>query len=479
MKVLVLNPSFGDFFCRSQRWAARTRGRVQRPPDWLAYATAVLEQEGHQVKLLDAAADNLNLDQVRKITESMQPEIIVLDSTTPSIYSDIEYARKLKEVTGAKTIMVGPHATAMDEETLRISKGAVDFIARREYDYTVRDLVSSIRSFSRIEGISYLKNKKFVRNPDRPFIENLDELPFPAWHHINLKNYFDGLKLNPFLDVISGRGCPFRCTFCLWPQVMHGRGYRLRSPKNVVDEMEFDVQRYPIKELFFEDDTFTANRKRANDICDEILNRKLKIAWSVNCRCDTGDLELFKNMKQAGCRELLIGPESGCQTILDNVKKGITVEGIRKFVKIAKESGLQVHACYVFGLPGETHETIETTIKFMKDLDTDSIQASAAVPFPGTELYDWAVEGGYLKAEKWSDWLDEGEQSPVVDYPDLKQKEIVDSVDRALKEYYFRPGKITQLLFTSKNPADIVRLTKGAINLIQYMWKKKSKDNPQ
>jgi len=387
MKILIINEPFVKDFCRTQRWAARTRGRVLRAPDWLAYLTAVLEKSGYNVKLLDMVAENQTKEDLRYLIRKEKPDFVVLDSTTPSIYSDIECARIIKEEAPTKVIMVGPHISALAEETLLLAKGAVDVACVGEYDYTVKEVIEDFNHLENIKGIAYYQDGKVKINEKRPLIENLDELPFPAWHHLDLMKYFDGGKLYPYIDIISGRGCPNQCIFCLWPQVMHGTRYRLRSPKNVVDEIEYDIKLCPkvLKggEFFFEDDTFTVNKERAILICEEILKRNLKIIFSVNARVDNKDLEMFKIMKKAGCRELLVGFESGNQAILDKMHKNITLEQARQFMDYAKKAKLEVHGCFVIGLPGETEKTAEETIKFALSLGLTTVQFSGAVPFPG------------------------------------------------------------------------------------------------
>jgi radical SAM superfamily enzyme YgiQ (UPF0313 family) len=475
MKILVINEPFVKDFCRTQRWAARTRGRVLRPPDWLAYATAVLEQEGYDVKLYDFPAEGWGKDKLRSLVQSKQPDVVILDSTTPSIYSDIECAKIVKEVVDSKVIMVGPHVTALPEETLRYANGAVDIICRGEYDYTVLDVVRCFegdKNLSDILGISYIENGEIKHNANRPFIQNLDELPFPAWHHLDIMRYFDGQKLYPYIDIISGRGCPNRCIFCLWPQVMHGLRYRLRSPENVVDEMEYDIKNWPkLKkgEIFFEDDTFTVNKERAMQICEEILERGLDITWSVNARADHGDLKLFKKMKDAGCRELLVGFESGDQGMLDRMNKNLTLEQSRDFVKLAHEAGLAVHGCFVLGLLGETRETMEKTIKFALELNLDSVQFSAAMPFPGTVYFKMCKEQGLIKAKSWEDWLNEGEQSTVVEYPELSRREIEHYVDLGLKKFYFRPTYMVKFLVNTRSLPDLYRKIRGFKNFVSYL----------
>lgn len=472
-KILVINEPFIKDFCRTQRWAARTRGRVLRAPDWLAYCAAVLEKDCFEVKLYDFPANNWDKQKLRKIVREERPDFVVLDSTTPSIYSDIECARICKEESNAKTIIVGPHISALPGETLKIAKGAVDVAAIGEYDYTVRDVVKNVDELNKVQGIAYWQNEGVVLTEQRDLIEDLDSVPFPAWHHLDLMKYFDGSKLYPYIDIISGRGCPNQCIFCLWPQVMHGTRYRLRSPQNVVDEIEYDIKLCPkvLKggEFFFEDDTFTVDKERAIRICDEILKRGLKITFSVNARADSYDSDMFKMMKKAGCRVLLVGFESADQKILDNVNKNIKVEEMQKFMQAAKKAALEVHGCFVFGLPGETIQTIKKTTDFALSLGLSTLQFSAAVPFPGTEYYQLCKDKGWLKSEDWRDWLREGEQSAVIRYENLESKEIDGYVDSALKGFYLKPSFIFNFIFNNRSFADFYRKVRGGLNFFTYL----------
>jgi len=474
MKVLLINEPFVKDFCRTQRWAARTRGRVLRAPDWLAYATAVLERESLKVKLLDMVAENQSKDDLSRIIKEENPDFVVLDSTTPSIYSDIDCARIVKENSKAKVIMVGPHISALPEETLLLAQGAVDVACIGEYDYTVRDVVKNFPDLAGVPGIAYYRNGVVSKTAMRPLIENLDGLPFPAWHHLDLMKYFDGGKLYPYIDIFSGRGCPNRCIFCLWPQLMHGTSYRLRSPSNVVDEMEYDIRLCPqVKktgEFFFEDDTFTVDKSRCISICEEILRRNLKVTFSVNARVDNADLEMFRIMKRAGCRELLVGFESGVQQILDNVNKRISIQQSRKFMELAKRVGLQVHGCFVIGLPGETEETARQTIDFALSLGCDTLQFSGAVPFPGTNFFALAEREGWLSSRDWSRWLGAGEQKGLVNYPGLSEERIDYYVDLGLRRFYLRPTYMLKFLFATQSKADLYRKLRGAFNYLNYIW---------
>ncbi|NLI82606.1 MAG: radical SAM protein [Deltaproteobacteria bacterium] len=474
MKVLVINEPYVAGFNRTQRWAARTRGRVLRAPDWLAYATAVLEQEGIDARLFDFPAQGWGKDRLRLLVRKEQPDFIILDSTTPSIYSDLECARICKEESRAAVILVGPHASALPEETLGLSQGDVDVVAVGEYDYTVRDVVCNHPHLAQTPGICYMENGKAVRTPPRPLIEDLDALPFPAWDHLDLMQYFDGSKLYPYIDIFSGRGCPHRCIFCLWPQVMHGQRIRLRSPENVVDEMERDIRLCPRVtrggEFFFEDDTFTMVKSNAMAICEEILRRGLKITFSVNARTDTADDDMFRLLKRAGCRELLVGFESGDDGILARMGKRESVEDARRFMELARKHRLDVHGCFVLGLPGETAQTMEKTIRFALGLGLHTVQFSGAVPFPGTRYFDYCNREGLLKAERWDAWLDDGEQAPVIDYPGLSRNAVKEAVDRGLKQFYFRPPYMIRFLFSTRNRWDLYRKIVGARNFLSYLW---------
>lgn len=475
MKIAVINEPFVKGFCRTQRWAARTRGRVLRAPDWLAYATAVLEQDGFEAKLYDFPAMGWDKHDLICLARKEKPDVVVLDSTTPSIYSDIDCAKKIKDTCGAFIIMVGPHVSACAQHTLLSAQAAVDVACIGEYDYTVRDCVRHRDNLESVSGIAYYRDGKVFTTAPRPFIDDLDSLPYPAWHHLNLMNYFDGGKLYPYIDVISGRGCPNKCTFCLWPQVMHGLRYRLRSPRNVVDELAYDIKLFPqIRrgEFFFEDDTFTVDKERAVLICEEILRRNLKITFSVNARVDSADRKMFAIMKRAGCRELLVGFESGSQEILDACNKHITLEQSRDFMEQARHAGLQVHGCFVIGLPAETEATAKKTIDFALSLGCDTVQFSGAVPFPGTKFFQQAEQEGWLKTKDWQQWLGEGEQRGIVQYPGISEERINYYVDSGLRKFYFRPSYMISFILATRSLSDLYRKIRGACNFIGYNLRK-------
>jgi radical SAM superfamily enzyme YgiQ (UPF0313 family) len=480
-KILILNPAFYgvENFCRAARWFARSRGRVQRHPDYLAIATAVLEEDGNECKLIDAACLETPFEQIKKTAEKFKPDMIVTHTTTPSIYNDIKQAADLKESTNALTVLIGAHVSALPINSLKINK-KIDVIARKEFDYTLRDLVKVTEGKENLEnilGITYRENDKIKQTEERPFIENLDEMPFPAWHHINVHDYFDAGKLFPFITMITGRGCPNRCSFCILPQVLYGRQYRLRSAKKVVDEIEYDLKMFPdLKEFMFEDDTLTVDRQRCRLICEEILDRGLDVTWSGNSRADITDLDLLKLMKKAGCRMFVVGFEFGCQEILNQIKKGITTHQMKKFSNACHKAGIKIHGCFMIGGPGETKETAKMTIKLAKDLKCDTLQFSALTPYPGTEFYEWCEKNNFITARNWEEWVDAGEQSTVVSYPNLNKKEIIELVDKGLYEsFYFRPSIWIHHLVTTRNIPDLKRKIKGFLSLVDYKIKRKRK----
>ena len=447
MKILMLNPPFLPNFSRNSRSPAVTKGGTIYYPIWLSYATGVLDKEGFDVNLLDAPARGLNEDDVVEIAKEFGPDMVVCDTSTPSILNDVKVAEKIKDATNSFVILVGTHVSAMPDETLKLSK-KIDAIARREYDYTLRDLAKTLKDkkdLKSVLGLTFRHGDKIIKNPDRLPIENLDELPFVASvykKHLNIKNYFYASANYPMVMIMTGRGCPFRCFFCNWPQIFLGRFYRLRSPENVVEEFQYVAENFhEVKEIGIEDDTLTADIKRMQKICQLLIEKGInkKIKWYANVRVSL-DLETMKLMKQAGCRLIIPGYESGVQEILNNAHKGITIEQSIQFAKNAKKAGLLVHGCFIIGLPGETKETVRKTIEFAKKLDPDDIQFFPLIVYPGTEAYEWATKNGYMTTQDFSKWsTPEGWHDCVISTPELSNEEIVRLANQGKIEFYLRP----------------------------------------
>lgn len=472
MRVAVLNPMFGKDFTKSARWFARSRGRVQRHPDYLATGAAVLEQAGHDILFMDTQAMNMPTEVlIEKHLKAFKPEMCVYQATTPSIYADIEAARMCKEAVGGLHVMVGPHVSAEPESTLRAANGALDAVARHEFDYTIRDVANGV-ALKDCLGLSYLDGDTYIENASRPYIENLDELPYPAWHHLDMGNYWDGAKLFPFVTQITARGCRYRCSYCQIPQVMNGHGYRPHSVERVVDEMLHNQKIIPgLREIMFEDDTLTMRiaRDRLIALCEEIIRRDVKLSWSANARVDLNDLETLRLMKRSGCRMLCVGFEFGDQKILNNVKKGTTVDQMYTFAENASKAKIRIHGCFMIGGPEETRETAEKTIKMSKELKIDTAQFTGVVAYPGTSYYEWAKKSGALIPKDWRDWVtDDYEQAATVDLPTLSREEIDELVDKGLKEFYLRPEQMARMAKNISSWSDVKAKFHGLMSFAGY-----------
>jgi len=474
MNITIFNPSFGEDFVRVARWAAKSRGRVQRHPEYLLTTAQVLIDAGHSVCFVVAATRNLTPEQSCELIQEQNPDLLLIHATTPSIYNDIDQARAVKDKTGCSVAFVGQHVTAEPDNTFEIGQGTVDYILRREYDFTVRDLANGLEP-SQIAGLSWRDNGHVIHNPDRDPLD-VNDLPFPAWQLIEPEWYPDAGKKYPFLTLMTGRGCNNACTFCRDPQLMYGYHLRLRDPLKVVDEMEFDLKLHPqIREIMFETDTFAAKPDHVRTVCEEIMRRGLhkKISWSCNMRIDT-DLSVLPLMKKANCRMLMTGHEFGYdQAFRAVLKGGVNIEMARAFTQAAHEQGFIIHGCFMIGAPGETRETARQTIDFAKSLPLDTIQITGIATYPGTKMYQWAKDNGFLLAKDWDEWLTaQKEQKTLLNYPQLSNTEIDELIDIGLKEFYLRPKQMLQMLLSIRSWGDFLRKLYGFKAFIEYFLSK-------
>jgi hopanoid biosynthesis associated radical SAM protein HpnJ len=441
LKTLFLNPpSFENFDGGAgSRWPATREIESYWYPVWLAYPAGMLEGS----RLLDAPSHHVSAEETIRICKDY--EFLVLFTSTPGFPGDILLAEAIKNANpNIKIAFVGPHVSVLPEKSLR-STPAMDFICRKEFDNTVVEYAQG-KPLEDILGISYLKNGEVVHNADRPQIENLDALPHVTdiyRRDLDVRRYTVPFLLHPYVSLYTTRGCPAQCTFCLWPQTLSGHPWRKRSTDDVAREMAKAKQYWPdVKEFFFDDDTFNIQAARTVELCAKL--KPLGLTWSCTSRVTTS-YETLKAMKDAGCRLLIVGYESGDQQILKNIKKGATLEHARQFTKNCHKLGLVVHGDFILGLPGETRETIQNTIKFAKELDVETIQVSVAHAYPGTELHELAMKNGFMTAEnKMVD--DGGHQMVQIEYPGLPAAEIMDSVHRFYDEYYFRPKAAYRIL---------------------------------
>jgi len=393
-------------------------------------------------KVLDAPPHKVSIDQTVAMASDF--ELLVLFTSSPGFNVDVKIAEMMKDTNPKmKVAFVGPPVTIEAEKSLRASK-AIDFIVKREFDHQIASFAKGT-PLSELPGVSYWKDGQIVHNAEGGVIENLDELPWVSKVYkrdLNFRNYNVPFLLNPFISFYTTRGCPAMCTFCLWPQTHSGHRWRLRSSDDVANECRWALENFPgLREIFFDDDTFNYRKDRTIELCGKL--KKLNFTWSCTSRVTT-DYDTLKAMKEAGCRLLIVGYESGDQQILKNIKKGATIDMAQRFTANCKKLGLTIHGDFIVGLPGETRDTIRKTIDWAKKLDVETIQVSLGHAFPGTEFYDHAQKNGLVSIEGMADAG--GHQLPNAVYPGMDRGELMEWVERFYSEYYFRPKVAWRLI---------------------------------
>ena len=427
-------------------------------PLGLGYLAAVLEKNQIKVDVIDCQASALSYGEFKSELGKRQPNIVGITSTTLTYKSGLQIARIVKEVCpNCLTIMGGPHVTFWDDKALEECP-ELDVVVRKEGEETLPEIVQRIeadKSFHDVIGITCRKDGKILRNPDRPYIEDLDSLPFPA-HHLwpleSLRKYG-----NIVYPLTTSRGCVYWCDFCTAVR-MFGRRYRMRSPKNVVDELEYLHKTFGAKQFTFYDDAFTVDQHRAEEICAEIRNRGLKIKWDCETRVDMVTKELLRKMKDAGCIAVWFGVESGSQQVIDAMSKGISIEQTRRTIGWAKEVGLMTVTSAILGFPGETKETALETTKLVESMSPDDVGYYIATPYPGTPMYDLVKEKGWLKIFDFDKY---DTATPTFETPTLSMEELREIREEAFHRFYLRPMHILRIF--SKGGMYGFSLTKTAL----------------
>ena len=491
MRVFFINPPFKSEygkFSREQRSPAITKSGCFYYPLWLIYTAARLEREGYEVEFIDAPAKRISketcLDKI--MADGKGTKLFVIDTTTPSIYSDVRFAEEVKNLyPDSVIILVGTHVSVRAEETLGFSD-KIDAVARREHDLIIKEVADCLKDgkdWKEVKGLTYRDaNGSIKSNPDMPYLTDMDDVPFASKfikEHLDVYDYFQPVATYPEIQIFTGRGCQFQCNFCLYPQTMHGHGYRQRSPENIVDEFEYIVNNFPeVKEVVIEDDTFTVDTKRVVKFCHLIRKKGInkKIRWMCNARV-TLDYQTMVEMPKAGCRLLLPGFESGSQQILDNIKKGTKVKDFKPFVDNARKAGMQVHGCFIVGNKGETRETMEETLRVALTLKLDTAQFYPLMPFPGTEAYDWAVSQGYLSG-KYTDYLQEdGNHNTSLHMDGISAEDFVEFCNYCRRKFYMRPWYIGHRAYMSvKSVDDMKRSLKAFGRFKNFLFERPGRD---
>ena len=464
-------PSFEGFDGGAgSRYQARREIKSFWYPTWLAQPAALVEGS----RLIDAPPHGQSLAEIAPLAKDY--DLAVLHTSTPSFGSDVKTAEALKAVNPDLKVGFIGAKVAVDAEGSLKAAPVLDFVARNEFDFTIKD-VADERRFADIDGLSYRNESGvIVHNPDRAIVENMDSLPFvtPVYKRdLEIDNYFIGYLKHPYISIYTGRGCKSRCTFCLWPQTVGGHRYRTRSVGHVIDEIAWAKKAFPeVKEFFFDDDTFTDDLPRAEAIAKEL--GKLGVTWSCNAKANV-PYESLKVLKEGGLRLLLVGYESGNQQILYNIKKGMRVEVAERFTKDCHDLGIAIHGTFIVGLPGETRETLEETRRWAARINPHTIQVALAAPYPGTFLHDQALKNGWLDAANAELVDDHGVQIAPLHYPHLSHAEIFASVETFYKSFYFRPRKIGDIVSEMvRSPEMMKRRLREGVEFFDFLKERRS-----
>jgi anaerobic magnesium-protoporphyrin IX monomethyl ester cyclase len=420
-------------------------GSHQHPPLTplgIGYLATVLEKNQYEVDVIDCQPLKLTHEEFRKEISKRQPNIVGITSTTLTYKSALQIAKISKEVCpNCLTILGGCHATFWDDKALQECPH-LDIVVRKEGENTLLELAGRLREgrgFHDVLGITCRDNGEIIRNADRPYIENLDDLPFPAHNLFPLESFRKYGKV--IFPVLASRGCVYWCGFCTAVR-MFGRKHRVRSPKNVVDELEFLHNTYGAELFTFYDDTFTINQPKTAEICEEIKKRKMKIQWDCETRVDMVTKDLLLKMREAGCFAIWFGLESGSQKVIDAMGKGFALEQAVRAFKWAKEAGLMVVAHVILGFPGETKESAWETVKLVEKLNPDDVGYYIATPYPGTPMYDYVKKMGWLKIHDFDKY---DTANPIIETPMLSMKELREIRQQAFRKFYLRPTYVLHM----------------------------------
>jgi anaerobic magnesium-protoporphyrin IX monomethyl ester cyclase len=466
MRVLFLNPPFHPRFSREQRSPAVTKSGTLYYPKWLATAAGVAIQNGHDVDLVDAPAGNFSVQAVIDRIQAKNIEAVICDTSTPSILNDVSVVEALVAANPSlHVLMVGRHVSSLPKETLAMSN-SLQAVAIREYEYTVRDWIAAKASgadLSAVDGLVWRKSTgEIITNKQREAIKNLDELPFVSEVYkrfLHTPDYFYGHSLWPLVVFDTSRGCPYHCSFCVYPQTFSGHTMRYRSVSHVADEFEFVAKEMPeIKTVMLEDDTFDAN-----------------------CRADIGaDVEFLSVVHKAGARLFCVGFESGDVDVINGMKKNNDDrrdskyhEEAHKFVRRCQDAGIMVHGCFMVGNLNETPASMEKTLDFAKKLRPDTAQFFPIMVYPGTVAYQEAKKREYIQIEDWGAWLTkDGLHNSVVTLPNITHEQLVSFCDRARRSFYLAPSYLSYKLKQSlKDRRELQRNVKGFLTLSKYLLK--------
>ncbi len=478
MKATAVNPPFLPHYSRGQRSPAVTKSGTLYYPIWLAYATGALEGAGAEVDLIDAPADGLGMSDVVERIEAFDPDLVFVETSTPSIGSDVRAADAIAR-SERLTVLVGTHPTALPEETISLGE---DFhgVVVGEYERPLIGLLDALGSGgdpADVPGLCLRSADGPLRTGPGEVLEDLDSLPWVSTVYrrfLTPSRYNNPNALHPQVMIMGGRGCPHRCSFCVFPQTIQGRRFRKRSVEDIVGEMLWVRDNMPeVRAVFFEDDTISVDRRRLRSLAEAIGEAGVGLSWTCNMRADV-DYGTLAACRAAGLRSVCVGFESGSDEMLRRMGKGLDTETSRRFAADARRAGILVHGCFMVGTRGETRETMRETLDFALEIEPDTVQFYPMMVYPGTEAYDLAVSTGNLAAGGWRSWLtEEGLHNCVVRTEELSPEELVDFCDYARRRFYLRPGYVLRKLLRSLRDPDERRRTLKAFRVFRkYLFRR-------
>jgi radical SAM superfamily enzyme YgiQ (UPF0313 family) len=454
--------------CRFPNLTVKNTNSYVPFPFLLAYAASYSEARGVDVLCIDGVGERCDLASVYERVERFAPDLLVAEISTTSLQYDLEaLARIRSRLPQTRIAIYGSHVDVRPEDGLNGS--AVDFVIAGEPERTAHELVVALTRGDDPASVAGLVRRGDddtpVCNPRRPLIDDLDAIPYPRREGMPMANYNVPGFPPPVVFMYGSRGCPYKCSFCLWPQTNLKGKYRARSGEKIAAEIEHVLERYPeTKSFFFDDDTFNLGRKRCLAFADEMKRRGIRIPWGMNARADNWDRELMERLIETGLFTLRIGIESGDQRILDGIRKGIDLEEARKTLELAHSLGLKNHVSFVIGLPGETPESVERTIRYIRSIPADSVQFSVAIPFPGTAFYRYVEENGYLLTRDWKKY--NGFDHVVMRTETMSADDIDRAITRARRRVYFTPRFVLRRLSYARDLRDLSALTRKVWRLV-------------
>ncbi|MDD5216471.1 MAG: radical SAM protein [Candidatus Omnitrophica bacterium] len=439
------------------------------PPVGLAYLASILKQKKAEVAVVSSDAEEMGVEATTEKILSLSPDMVGISISTPTFNNAVKIIGGIQSKDGNIKIQVGgPHATLFPDELLNLG---VDFVIRGEGEVTMSELCDYFENniaLEKIDGLSYKADGRNKHNPDRELIADLDSLPYPSWELFPIHRYKSDFRKKEFtLPVLSSRGCPARCTFCY--KDIFGSMFRVRSPKNIVGEIEYLKSTFHIEEFAIIDDSFTSIPKRAMEVCDLIVERKINLPWTLpaGIRVPTVSAELLQKLKTAGCYRAGLGIESGNQDILRSISKGITLEQVRRAVRLVKESGIESAGYFMIGNLEETEETIEQTIRFAIELDPDYAQFTKTTPYPGTAIYKQLKSENRIVTDNWDDYDSFLKGRPTFTHKNLTNEQIDAKLREAYRRFYYRPKYILKHMKTIASWREIKTLLSNTLKFFK------------